>query len=72
MKVVFMGVLEVRSGGCKPCGAKRASKKVMATRREYILPSGETRMFFVGRETCVSDSDGEFLLKSFPDAFKEV
>jgi hypothetical protein len=28
----------------------------------YILPSGQTKTFYVGKEEVVSDSDGEFLL----------
>ena len=62
MKVVFNGIIEKRSGGCVPCGAKRATEQTMRTHKTYILPSGATKTFFVGRETEVSDKDGEFLL----------
>lgn len=44
----------------------------MAMRREYTLLSGATKTFYAGRETEVSDEDGEFLINAFPDAFKEV
>lgn len=62
MKVVFNGVLESKSGGCVPCGRKRASKKTMVTRKEYYLPSGITKMFYLGRAEEVSDEDGAFLI----------
>lgn len=64
MKVVFKGILETRSGGCVPCGAKRVSKQTMVTNKMYILPSGATKTFWVGRTEEVSDNDGAFL-KSF-------
>ena len=35
----------------------------MQTSRMYILPSGATKTFYVGRAETVSDSDGEFLLE---------
>ena len=62
MKVKFNGVLESKSGGCIPCGRKRASKKSLTTKKDYILPSGRTVTFYLGRSVEVSDSDGEFLL----------
>lgn len=62
MKVVFNGIIEKKSGGCVPCGAKRTSEQIMKTSKMYILPSGITKTFFVGREETVSDSDGEFLM----------
>ena len=62
MKLVFNGIIEKRSGGCVPCGAKRATEQTMKPSKMYILPSGITKTFFVGREVEVSDSDGEFLL----------
>lgn len=69
MKIVFNGVLEFKSGGCIPCGRKRASKKSLTTKKDYILPSGRTVTFYLGRAEDVSDSDGEFLLSynSSPD-----
>lgn len=62
MKVVFNGIIEKRSGGCIPCGAKRASEQVMKPSKMFILPSGITKTFFVGREVEVSEADGEFLM----------
>ncbi len=62
MKVVFNGILEKTSGGCIPCGAKRASKMHMTAMKQYILPSGVMKTFRVGRTEEVSDKDGEFLL----------
>lgn len=62
MKVVFNGVLETKSSGCVPCQRKRTTKKSMTTRKEYIMPSGARKMFYIGRAEEVSDSDGEFLL----------
>lgn len=44
----------------------------MSTRKEYVLLSGGTKTFYLGRETEVSDDDGRFLIESFPDAFEEV
>lgn len=70
MKVRFKGILEKKSGGCVPCGAKRVSKQTMVTSKLYILPSGETKKFFAGRVAEVSDKDGEFLL-SFTYTDKE-
>lgn len=62
MRVVFSGILEKQTSGCKPCGARKVSKKVMSTKKSYILPSGETKTFYVGRPQDVSEEDGEFLL----------
>lgn len=62
MKVVFNGTLEVASGGCVPCGHRKASKRVMVTRKRYILPSGSEVVFRLGRPVSVSDADGAFLL----------
>lgn len=62
MKLIFNGILEQRNGGCKPCGHKSNSKLIMGTSKMFILPSGVSKTFFVGRESEVSDSDGAFLL----------
>ena len=70
MRLKYLGVMETRSGGCRPCGTRRASKKVMATRKEFMLPSGGKKTFYLGRETEVRDDDGKFLVESFPDAFE--
>ena len=63
MKLKFNGIIEKRSGGCVPCGAKRTSSKSMVTSKMYILPSGVTKTFTVGRVENVSASDGRFLLE---------
>lgn len=63
VKVKFNGIIEKRSGGCVPCGAKRTSSKSLMTSKMYILPSGIQKTFYVGREENVSESDGEFLLR---------
>lgn len=62
MKVIFNGVLEAVSGGCVPCGHKRSSKRVMITKKTYIMPSGISKTFYVGRTVDVLDSEGKFLL----------
>lgn len=72
MKVVFNGVLESKSGGCVPCGRKRASKKTMVTRKKYYLQSGAEMWFYAGRPTEVSDIDGEHLIGDHGDTFTEV
>lgn len=63
MKVKFNGILETRNGGCIPCGQKKSSRQVVATSKMYILPSGQTKTFHVGRVEEVSDKDGEFLME---------
>ena len=63
MKLKFNGIIEKRSGGCVPCGAKRTSSKSMVTSKMYILPSGATKTFYVGRMETVSDRDADFLLQ---------
>ena len=72
MKVLFKGVLEKKSGGCIPCGARRASKKVMVMRKSYRFPSGNEMTFQAGRVREVHNSDGAWLLDSYPDVFQEV
>lgn len=60
MKVKFNGIIE-KSKGCNCAG--RSSESVLVARKTYHLPSGASRTFIVGRETEVSDEDGEFLLQ---------
>lgn len=71
MKVKFNGVLETKVSGCKPCGTRRVSERVMATKKTYILPSGTSQTFYAGCVTEVSEENGKFLL-SYPNAFTEV
>jgi len=72
MIVKYLGVLEKQVRGCRPCGRKRTSKKVVASRKSFTLLSGATKMFYLNREAEVSDADGRFLVESFPESFEEV
>lgn len=62
MKVVFNGLLEKKqnSGGCN-C-KRQGSTYSFVNSRKYILPSGTTKTFFVGRPEEVSERDAKFLL----------
>lgn len=62
MKVQFNGLLEKRSSGCPVCGQRRKSKHGYVTTKTFILPSGITKTFRVGKVEEVSDTDGNFLL----------
>lgn len=70
MKVVFNGVLETaKTGGCAVCGKRRVSTNNFVMKKDYILPSGLTKTFLVGKEEEVSDEDGRFLLSyTYQDA----
>lgn len=72
MRIKFLGVVERKSGGCRPCGMSKGTRKTVASRKEYILPNGATMTFYLGRETEVSEEVGSFLTESFPEAFQEV
>lgn len=63
MKVRFNGVLEKKADGCIPCGRKKVSERVMTMSKRYILPSGVTKTFHIGRVEEVSDADGAFLME---------
>lgn len=62
MKVVFNGTIVKHSsgGGCN-CKGKTTGAGFVRS-KSYILPSGNTRMFFAGQPTEVSDDDARFLL----------
>ena len=60
MKVVFNGVLEKKSKGCN-CKGKTADASFVRTKM-YILPSGKSIHFYVGKPVEVSERDGNFLL----------
>ena len=61
MKVVFNGSLEKRtSGGCN-CKGKVTSSSFVRSKL-YILPSGQTKMFYAGKPVDVTEEDGRFLL----------
>lgn len=61
MKVVFNGVIEAKTKGCKPCGKKGKTYSFSDT-KTYILPSGIRKSFRVGNPVDVSEMDGKFLL----------
>lgn len=61
MKVVFKGIVEKRKSGCPVCG-RRSGGTTLSTMKTYILPSGVTKTFRVGKPEEVTDRDGEFLL----------
>ena len=60
MKVVFNGVLEKKSKGCN-CKGKTADASFVRTKM-YILPSGKSMYFYLGKPEEVSEEDGNFLL----------
>lgn len=60
MKIKFNGLIEKKSGGCN-C-RKSGSDYGFVSSRMYILPSGATKTFFVGKVENVSEKDGQFLL----------
>lgn len=60
MKVVFNGTLEKHSKGCN-CKGKVTEVGFVSTKL-YILPSGRSIQFYVGKSEEVSEQDGNFLL----------
>ncbi len=61
MKIKFNGIIEKRTKGCPVCG-KRVTDSQLRTMKSYILPSGITKTFRIGREEEVSETDASFLL----------
>ena len=62
MKLMFNGLLEKKASG-GGCNCKRqGSGYGFVNSRMYILPSGQTRTFTIGKVEEVSDRDGQFLL----------
>ncbi len=61
MKVVFNGTIEKRQGGGCNCKGKVTSSTFIR-QKMYILPSGQTQTFIVGKPVEVSETDGKFLL----------
>jgi len=61
MKLVFNGLIEKKNGGGCNCKRQNSSYGFVSSRM-YILPSGATKTFYVGKEEEVSDRDGQFLL----------
>lgn len=63
MKIKFNGVVEKgASGGCPVCGGRKVTEEGFRMMKSYILPSGITKTFRVGRVEDVSESDADFLL----------
>ena len=60
MKVVFNGTIEKKEHGCN-CKGKVSSSSFVRSKM-YILPSGRTQTFVVGKPVEVSERDGQFLL----------
>ena len=60
MKVVFNGTLEKHSKGCNCKGV--VSEVGFVQSKMYILPSGVTKTFYVGKPETVTQHDGEILL----------
>ena len=61
MKVVFNGTVEKHtSGGCN-CKGKVTSSGFIRSKL-YILPSGQSKMFHMGKPVEVTEEDGRFLL----------
>lgn len=75
MKIVFNGVLEKVSKGCNCKRVSNTGYGFVSTKM-YILPSGNTRTFTVGKVEEVNDQDAHFLLSyMYKDAngdFREV
>lgn len=68
MIVVFKGIKETRRTGCGCCGKARVSTGIRV-HKQLSLPSGRFKVFRRGQETEVLDSDGEWLLERYGDAF---
>lgn len=75
MKIKFNGVLEKHSKGCN-CKKVANSEYGYVTQKMYILPSGTTRTFVVGKVEEVNKVDAEFLLsymyKDVNGGYREV
>ena len=61
MKVVFNGLLEKHKKGCN-CKKVANTEYGFVSQKMYILPSGQTKTFIVGKPEEVSPQDGAFLL----------
>lgn len=61
MRIMFNGVIEKARKGCGACG-KRRSESEFRTSKTYILPSGNTKTFRIGKAEEVTERDAEFLL----------
>ena len=71
MNVIFKGIKETRkSGGCGCCGRAKVSSGIR-THKQLSLPSGRFKVFRINQVTEVLDSDGEWLLERYGDAFEQ-
>ena len=62
MKIVFNGLLEKRAEG-SGCNCKKSGNSYsFVNSRMFILPSGMSKTFYVGKTEVVSERDGKFLL----------
>lgn len=71
MKLKFNGITERATKGCPVCGGGRKKDVAFRTTKTFILPSGITKTFRVGKVEEVSDIDGDFLL-SYSGVFEVV
>lgn len=71
MKLKFNGIVSRQSGGCRPCGTRKAGNSVLQTKKTFMLPSGKHLTFYAGRITEVTEDEGRFLL-SFNDEHQTV
>lgn len=69
MKVIFKGIKETRRTGCGCCGNVRVSSGIR-THKQLSLPSGKFIVFRINQVTEVLDSDGEWLIERYGDAFE--
>lgn len=61
MKIVFNGLLEKHTKGCN-CKKQSNTGYGFVSQRMFILPSGNTRTFIVGKVEEVNEKDAKFLL----------
>ncbi|MEI5994016.1 hypothetical protein [Candidatus Enterococcus mansonii] len=63
MKIQFLGIKnQVKKSGCSSCGSRQVSKHTFQRETRMVLPSGQTKTFYVGEVSNVMDQDGHFLL----------
>lgn len=69
MTLVYKGMkkTETNSRGCG-CRKRRGSR--ISTIKVFRLPSGNKMVFRVGQRQTVSRSDGEWLLREYPEVFE--
>ena len=62
MKIKFNGLLEKHTKGCN-CKKVANTEYGYVTQKMFILPSGTTRTFVVGKVEEVNERDANFLLE---------